>query len=117
MFRVAEFYAAEQLSLAEVRQDIVDELKEETALSAIEADKIDALAQLQEGVAVSEVAIGLGKRWQTEELITRTGITPRGAINVPESVLTEAFSLPRPIEGGKKVLVQLPPPKAAPLLW
>lgn len=103
VFRVAEFYAAEQLSLAEVRQDIVDELKEETALSAIEADKIDALAQLQEGVAVSEVAIGLGKRWQTEELITRTGITPRGAINVPESVLTEAFSLPRPIEGGKSV--------------
>ena len=101
--RVAEYYAAEQLLLADVRQDIVYELKEESALSAIEADKIDALAQLQEGVAVSEVAIGLGKRWETQELISRRGITPRGTVNVPESVLTEAFSLPRPTEGGKSV--------------
>ena len=101
--RVAESYAAEQLLLADVRQDIVNELKEESALSAIEADKIDALAQLQEGVAVSEVAIGLGKRWETQELISRRGITPSGTVNVPESVLTEAFSLPRPTEGGKSV--------------
>ena len=99
--RVAESYAAEQLLLADVRQDIVNELKEESALSAIEADKIDALAQLQEGVAVSEVAIGLGKRWETQELISRRGITPRGTVNVPESVLTEAFSLPRPMRAEK----------------
>ena len=116
VFRVAEYYAAEQLLLADVRQDIVYELKEESALSAIEADKIDALAQLQEGVAVSEVAIGLGKRWETQELISRRGITPRGTVNVPESVLTKAFSLPRPTEGGKSVGAATSPDGSA-LLW
>ena len=101
--RVAQYYASEQLSLADVRQTILDELKQEAARSEIEADKADALAQLEEGVSVSEVANDLGKRWVTHELVTRVNLTPTGAVSVPQSVLTEAFSLPRPQEGGKSI--------------
>ena len=101
--RVAQYHAPEQLTLADVRQTILDELKQETARSEIEADKANALAQLEEGVSVSEVANDLGKRWATHELITRMSLTPGGAANVPESILAEAFSLPRPEDGGKSI--------------
>ena len=101
--RVAQYHAPEQLTLADVRQTILDELKQETARSEIEADKANALAQLEEGVSVSEVANDLGKRWATHELITRMSLTPAGAANVPESILAEAFSLPRPEDGGKSI--------------
>jgi len=101
--RVAQYHAPEQLTLADVRQTILDELKQEAARGEIEADKANALAQLEEGVSVSEVANDLGKRWATHELITRMSLTPAGAANVPESVLAEAFSLPRPEDGGKSI--------------
>ena len=101
--RVALYHAPEQLTLADVRQTILDELKQEAARSEIEADKANALAQLEEGVSVSEVANDLGKRWATHELITRMSLTPAGAANVPESILAEAFSLPRPEDGGKSI--------------
>ena len=101
--RVAQYYASEQLSLADVRQGILDELKQEAARSEIEADKANALAQLEEGVSVSQVANDLGNRWETHELITRTSMTPTGPANVAQSILTEAFSLPRPQDGRKSV--------------
>ena len=101
--RVAQYHAPEQLTLADVRETILDELKQEAARGEIEADKANALAQLKEGVSVSEVANDLGKRWATHELITRMSITPAGAANVPESILAEAFSLPRPEDGGKSI--------------
>lgn len=101
--RVAQYHAPEQLTLADVRETILDELKQEAARGEIEADKANALAQLEEGVSVSEVANDLGKRWATHELITRMSLTPAGAANVPESVLAEAFSLPRPEDGGKSI--------------
>lgn len=101
--RVAQYHAPEQLTLADVRQTILDELKQEAARGEIEADKANALAQLEEGVSVSQVANDLGKRWATHELITRMSLTPAGAANVPESILAEAFSLPRPEDGGKSI--------------
>ena len=101
--RVAQYHAPEQLTLADVRQTILDELKQEAARGEIEADKANALAQLEEGVSVTEVANDLGKRWATHELITRMSLTPAGAANVPESILAEAFSLPRPEDGGKSI--------------
>ena len=54
-------------------------------------------------MAVFEVAIGLGKRWETQELISRRGITPRGTVNVPESVLTGSVFAAATPEGGKSV--------------
>ena len=101
--RLAQYHAPEQLTLADVRQTILDELKQEAARGEIEADKANALAQLEEGVSVTEVANDLGKRWATHELITRMSLTPAGAANVPESILAEAFSLPRPEDGGKSI--------------
>jgi len=64
---------------------------------------VNALAQLKEGVSVSQVANDLGKRWETHELITRMSMTPTGPANVEQSILTEAFSLPRPQDSGKSV--------------
>lgn len=101
--RVSQYNASEERSLDEVRDSIRDGLKLESALSRIEADKLDSLSQLQAGDSVSAVATGLGKRWQRAELATRAGGTPQGPANIPQAVLNEAFALPRPVSGGKSV--------------
>ena len=72
-------------------------------MSQIEADKMDALSQLQAGDSVSAVASGLGKRWQRAELTSRAGGTSEGSASIPEGVLSEAFALPRPAPGAKSV--------------
>ena len=101
--RVSQYNASEERSLEEVRDSIRESLKLESALSQIEADKLDALSQLQAGDSVSAVATGLGERWQRAELATRAGGTPQGSANIPQAVLNEAFALPRPVSGGKSV--------------
>jgi peptidyl-prolyl cis-trans isomerase D len=101
--RVSQYNASEERSLEEVRDSIRESLKLESALSQIEADKLDALSQLQAGDSVSVVATGLGERWQRAELATRAGGTPQGPANIPQAVLNEAFALPRPVSGGKSV--------------
>ena len=101
--RVSQYNASEERSLEEVRDSIRESLKLESALSQIEADKLDALSQLQAGDSVSAVATGLGERWQRAELATRAGGTPQGPANIPQAVLNEAFALPRPVSGGKSV--------------
>ena len=101
--RVAQYNASVQRSLEEVRDSIREELQLESALSQIEADKMDALSQLQAGDSVSAVASGLGKRWQRAELTTRAGGTSQGSASIPQGVLSEAFALPRPASGGKSV--------------
>ena len=101
--RVSQYNASEERSLEEVRDSIRESLKLESALSQIEADKLDAVSQLQAGDSVSVVATGLGERWQRAELATRAGGTPQGPANIPQAVLNEAFALPRPVSGGKSV--------------
>lgn len=101
--RVSQYNASEERSLEEVRDSIRESLKLESALSQIEADKLDALSQLQAGDSVSAVSTGLGERWQRAELATRAGGTPQGPANIPQAVLNEAFALPRPVSGGKSV--------------
>jgi peptidyl-prolyl cis-trans isomerase D len=101
--RVAQYNASVQRSLEEVRDSIREELQLESALSQIEADKMDALSQLQAGDSVSAVASGLGKRWQRAELTTRAGGTSQVSASIPQGVLSEAFALPRPASGGKSV--------------
>ena len=101
--RVSQYNASEERSLEEVRDSIRESLKLESALSQIEADKLDALSQLQAGDSVSAVATALGERWQRAELATRAGGTPQGPANIPQAVLNEAFALPRPVSGGKSV--------------
>ncbi len=101
--RVSQYNASEERSLEEVRDSIRESLKLESALSQIEADKLDTVSQLQAGDSVSVVATGLGERWQRAELATRAGGTPQGPANIPQAVLNEAFALPRPVSGGKSV--------------
>ena len=101
--RVSQYNASEERSLEEVRDSIRESLKLESALSQIEADKLDALSQLQAGDSVSAVATALGERWQRAELATRAGGTPQGPANIPQAILNEAFALPRPVSGGKSV--------------
>jgi peptidyl-prolyl cis-trans isomerase D len=101
--RASDYAPAEQMTLEDVRTDIVDALKLEAALSQIESDEQSTLTQLLEGASVSDVAASLGKRWETRELITRGGVTPQGSPEVPQFVLREAFVLARPEPGEKSV--------------
>ena len=101
--RASDYAPAEQMTLEDVRPDIVGALKLEAALSQIETDQQSALAKLLEGASVSDVAASLGKRWETRELITRGGVTPQGSPEVPQFVLREAFALARPEPGEKSV--------------
>lgn len=101
--RVTEYFPAAQLALADVESAIRQELKQEAALAQISAERAAALDQLKEGASVTAVANELDKRWVTYELISRVGMTPNGAVNVPQNILNEAFALARPVSGDKTV--------------
>ena len=101
--RVTEYFPAAQLALADVESTIRQELKQEAALAQISAELAAALDQLKEGASVTAVANELNKRWVTYELISRVGMTPGGAADVPQNILNEAFALARPVSGDKTV--------------
>jgi peptidyl-prolyl cis-trans isomerase D len=101
--RVTEYFPAAQLALADVESTIRQELKQEEALAQISAERAAALDQLKEGASVTAVANELNKRWVTYELISRVGMTPGGAVDVPQNILNEAFALARPVSGDKTV--------------
>ncbi|HCG70009.1 MAG TPA: hypothetical protein DE147_06090, partial [Gammaproteobacteria bacterium] len=101
--RVTEYFPAAQLALADVESTIRQELKQEAALAQISAERAAALDQLKEGASVTAVANELNKRWVTYELISRVGMTPGGAVDVPQNILNEAFALARPVSGDKTV--------------
>ena len=96
--RVANTYAPEPIPLADVEADISAALAREKAIAAIVVDEEEALAKLQEGASVTEVAESLGQQWRTFELASRGG-----SPEIPFEVISAAFSMPRPAEGDKSV--------------
>ena len=96
--RADEQYAPEPKALADVRDQIVDELAVEAALDAIADAKERGLAQLNAGESVSEIAQNLGGSWQTFTLASRVATE-----GITQDVLNYAFELPRPPEGEKSV--------------
>ena len=99
--RVAQYNAPVQRSLEEVKDSIREELQLESALSQIEADKMDALSQLQAGDSVSAVARA-GKTVATCRAYQPRWRHLRGFSRIPK-VFCEAFALPRPAPGAKSV--------------
>ncbi|HBK19458.1 MAG TPA: hypothetical protein DDZ38_12520, partial [Gammaproteobacteria bacterium] len=95
VLRVNEVYPAEQLPLAQVRDQLNAELGREMAQANIELAAENALLELRGGAAVGQVAASLGASWQTQALMPRSGL---GAELAPELV-EEAFALPRPMPG------------------
>jgi len=106
--RVTQYNPEQQLELTAVAQTIADQLKLEAAQSKIEADKAQALAQLDDGASVTDVANALGKRWTTRELIGRNQID-----QAPQAVLDQAFSLARPQAGERTVGAAVTPTGSA----
>lgn len=100
--RVTQQHPPMQRPLDEVSDAIRAELKRERALAAIEEAKAGALARLQAGESVSEIAQSLNAQWQTYARIGRTP-RPPADVEVPQNIRTFAFSLPRPPRGEKSV--------------
>ena len=95
--RVREHYPSVVKSFADVEQAIGESLIEQAARQALFAARSDALRQIRDGASVSDVANSHGLDWETFELATRAGGT------APADVLSAAFALPRPPEGGRSV--------------
>ncbi len=96
--RASSHYPATQLAFADVKDQIAEQLRLESAQGLIEADKNQALEQLLDGASVSDVANQLGKRWNRRDMIARNQVDL-----APAAVLASAFALPRPSAGGKSV--------------
>ena len=82
---------------AEVEPEIHGLLIERAAREALLDARSDALQRIRDGAGVTEVADAHGLDWETFELAGRSG-TP-----LPGDVLSAAFALPRPAEGGRSV--------------
>ncbi len=95
--RVREHYPPVAKSFAEVEQAIGESLIEQAARRALFAARSDALRQIRDGASVTDVANSHGLDWETFELATRAGG------RAPADVLSAAFALPRPPEGGRSV--------------
>ncbi|MEM8766544.1 MAG: peptidylprolyl isomerase, partial [Pseudomonadota bacterium] len=91
--RVVARYEPETIPFAEVAVDIRAELVSEEARRAIATAHEEALARVEAGENVSEVADAYGLTWETATLVRRNEIGP------PQEVLSEAFSLERPTDG------------------
>ena len=95
--RIREHHPPVVRPFAEVEAEIGDLLVERTARQALLAARDDALQQILAGASTTEVADAHGLDWETFELAGRSG----GSL--PATLMSAAFALPRPPEGGRNV--------------
>ncbi|MDP6377240.1 MAG: SurA N-terminal domain-containing protein [Pseudomonadales bacterium] len=95
--RVTDRFEPEQLSLEDVREEVVSALS--TARAAVFADEahIAALARIEAGESVLDIAESYGLEWQRHTLAIRN------QPGVPVSVSAKAFELARPLGMEKSV--------------
>jgi peptidyl-prolyl cis-trans isomerase D len=91
--RVTARHEPETIPLEDVADEIRMEIAGERARLALDVAHAEALARVEAGENVSVVANDTGLSWQTRQLARRN------ETGVPPEVLSEAFSLPRPVEG------------------
>jgi peptidyl-prolyl cis-trans isomerase D len=91
VLRVTEHQEASIKPLNEVREQIIERVRENQAKAATQQEARERLAQLQDGAALSEVA-------GSYELQS-PGLVGRQHKDVPRPVLEAAFTLPHPAEG------------------
>ncbi|MGQ7275002.1 SurA N-terminal domain-containing protein [Marinobacter sp. V034] len=91
--RVREHHEEKQLSLAEVSDQIREQLKAEHIQKALTEKGSELVASLQDGADPASVAEEAGAEWQEHPAMSRNG---RG---VEFDVLQSVFSMPRPEDG------------------
>jgi peptidyl-prolyl cis-trans isomerase D len=95
--RVTARHEPQSIPYEEVADDIRDQIARERARLEVESAYAAALAGVEAGESVVEVAEDAGLTWQTHELARRN------QAGIPAEVLTAAFNLPRPVDGNKRV--------------
>jgi peptidyl-prolyl cis-trans isomerase D len=95
--RVVARHEPQAIALEEVAEQIREEIFTERARIEIETAQAAALARVEAGESVVEVAADAGLVWQTHELVRRN------QPGLPPEVLSTAFNLPRPAENDKRV--------------
>jgi peptidyl-prolyl cis-trans isomerase D len=91
VLRVTEHQEASIKPLNEVREQIIERVRENQAKAATQQEARERLAQLQDGAALSEVAGSYE--------VQSPGLVGRQHKDVPRPVLEAAFTLPHPAEG------------------
>jgi peptidyl-prolyl cis-trans isomerase D len=97
VLRVAQRHDPQLIPFVEVEEQIRDGLLAEQALRLAEQAHAEALARVQVGERVTNVARDYELQWQTFELARRNDS------DAPPAVLRAAFALPRPRDGEKSV--------------
>ena len=95
--RVLERFEPAQLTLEDVREQVVADLTSQRATQLAQEAHAAALARVEAGESVSDVAESYGLEWQTYTLATRN------QAGVPAPISRKAFELPRPLENDKSV--------------
>lgn len=93
VLRLADREPARQQELAEVRDQIVGELRREQAAEQARSQADEAVAALREGRGLSAVAAQYGGQ------VKRTGKLKRGQQDSPGPLLAAVFRMPRPEQG------------------
>ncbi len=97
VMRVAERHPAEQIPLAALDQELRALIVNERARSLAQTAREAALARVEAGDPVADVAATYGLNWQRFESATRS------SQDIPREVLEAAFRLQRPVAGDKTV--------------
>ena len=97
--RMIDRQLSEQKALADVRDEVDAVVRNRLAESLAHENSLAALAQLQAGDGVSDVANSFNLRWESHAQAARA------TANVPRVVLTKAFELPPPLEGEKSLAI------------
>ncbi len=93
VLRVRDHEAPRQRALAEVRDVLVKDLKNQRARERAIEQGGKALTALKQGRNLDDVATSAGLS------VSRPGLIERSATQVPAPVVTEAFRMPRPAAG------------------
>ena len=97
VLRLRERHLPREQTFDEVKAEIEAELRRGKATAAIEEAVTEGLAALESGTPVGEVADEYGLQWETHTL------AGSGEAGVPREVLREAFDLPAPAAGEKRL--------------
>lgn len=95
--RIVEHHEPEAIPLEDVSEQVRAEIVAERARVEIDQAHAAALARVEAGESVAQVADEFGLSWQTRELARRNDPT------VPQAVLAASFKLTRPLDGNKRV--------------
>ena len=98
--RVETQYPPELMPLQDVSEQLTAAITQERALAEIEKIKRSALARLESGESVTEIAKSVDSQWRTYPSTVRIA---QANSELPAAIRSAAFDLPRPSSGEKSV--------------